>query len=234
MSFTNEDTIVKRPVRKYFLTGLVVMLPILLTAYLLWFLFTWSGQIFGQLLVYVPYLQDIPRTVRLLVGFVLLVLVIYTVGFLASHLIGRRLLNVWDNFISRVPLARLVYGTTKQFTDNFFSNRFAFRQVVAVEYPRPGTYALGFLTSDKTWEMENGTEVHTVYLPNTPNPTGGRIMLVPPRRLLRVKMSVEEALKLIVSGGMVSPKNLTIANSLDKPDASDKRTAGKAKAKRSR
>jgi uncharacterized membrane protein len=220
--------------KKYFLTGLVVMLPILLTAYLLWFLFTWSGQIFGQLLVYVPYLQDIPRTVRLLVGFVLLVLVIYAVGFLASHLIGRRLLNVWDNFISRVPLARLVYGTTKQFTDNFFSNRFAFRQVVAVEYPRPGTYALGFLTSDKTWEMENGTEVHTVYLPNTPNPTGGRIMLVPPRRLLRVKMSVEEAIKLIVSGGMVSPKNLTIANSLDKPDASDKRTAGKAKAKKPR
>jgi len=220
--------------KKYFLTGLVVMLPILLTAYLLWFLFTWSGQIFGQLLVYVPYLQDIPRTVRLLVGFVLLVLVIYTVGFLASHLIGRRLLNAWDGFISRVPLARLVYGTTKQFTDNFFSNRFAFRQVVAVEYPRPGTYALGFLTSDQTWEMENGTTVHTVYLPNTPNPTGGRIMLVPPRRLLRVKMSVEEALKLIVSGGMVSPQNLTIANSLDKPDASVKRTAGKAKTKRPR
>jgi len=220
--------------KKYFLTGLVVMLPILLTAYLLWFLFSWSGQIFGQLLVYVPYLQDIPELVRLVMGFVLLVLVIYAVGFLASHLIGRRLLKVWDNFISRVPLARLVYGTTKQFTDNFFSNRFAFRQVVAVEYPRPGTYALGFLTSDKTWEMENGTEVHTVYLPNTPNPTGGRIMLVPPRRLLRVKMSVEEALKLIVSGGMVSPQNLIIANSLDKPDASDKRTAGKAKTKRPR
>jgi uncharacterized membrane protein len=216
--------------KKYFLTGLVVMLPILLTAYLLWFLFTWSGQIFGQLLVYVPYLQDIPRTVRLLVGFVLLVLVIYAVGFLASHLIGRRLLNVWDNFISRVPLARLVYGTTKQFTYNFFSNRFAFRQVVAVEYPRPGTYALGFLTSDKTWEMENGTEVHTVYLPNTPNPTGGRILLVPPRRLLRVKMSVEEAIKLIVSGGMVSPQNLIITNSLDQADARPKRTAKKTKA----
>ncbi len=220
--------------KKYFLTGLVVMLPILLTAYLLWFLFTWSGQIFGQLLVYVPYLQDIPRTVRLLVGFVLLVLVIYVVGFLASHLIGRRLLQVWDGFISRVPLARLVYGTTKQFTDNFFSNRFAFRQVVAVEYPRPGTYALGFLTTDKTWEMENGTTVHTVYLPNTPNPTGGRIMLVPPRRLLRVKMSVEEAIKLIVSGGMVFPPNLTITNSLDQPDASDKRTSGKAKVKKTR
>lgn len=220
--------------KKYFLTGMVVMLPILLTAYLLWFLFTWSGQIFGQLLVYVPYLQDIPRTVRLLVGFVLLVLVIYVVGFLASHLIGRRLLQVWDGFISRVPLARLVYGTTKQFTDNFFSNRFAFRQVVAVEYPRPGTYALGFLTTDKTWEMENGTTVHTVYLPNTPNPTGGRIMLVPPRRLLRVKMSVEEAIKLIVSGGMVFPPNLTITNSLDQPDASDKRTSGKAKVKKTR
>lgn len=234
MEFTKQKDPAGRPFKRYFLTGLVVMLPILLTAYLLWFLFTWSGQIFGQLLVYVPYLQDIPRTVRLLVGFVLLVLVIYTVGFLASHLIGRRLLKVWDGFISRVPLARLVYGTTKQFTDNFFTNRFAFRQVVAVEYPRPGTYALGFLTSDKTWEMENGSQVHTVYLPNTPNPTGGRIMLVPSRRLLRVKMSVEEALKLIVSGGMVVPQNLTIANSLDEPDASAKRTVKKAKTKRPR
>jgi len=229
MVFSEENSSAKRPVKKYFLTGLVVMLPILLTAYLLWFLFTWSGQIFGQLLVYVPYLQDIPQMVRLLLGFLLLVLVIYMVGFLASHLIGRRLLKIWDGFISRVPLARLVYGTTKQFTDNFFSNRFAFRQVVAVEYPRPGTYALGFLTSDKVWEMENGTAVHTVYLPNTPNPTGGRIMLVPPRRLFRVKMSVEEALKLIVSGGMVSPHNLIITNSLDQTDVRPKRTAKKNK-----
>jgi len=223
-----------KPFKRYFLTGLVVMLPILLTAYLLWLLFTWGGQIFGQLLVYVPYLQDIPELVRLLLGFTLLVLVIYTVGFLASHLIGRKLLNFWDGFISRVPLARLVYGTTKQFTDNFFSNRFAFRQVVAVEYPRPGTYALGFLTSEKTWEMQNGSVVHTVYLPNTPNPTGGRIMLVPPRRLLRVKMSVEEALKLIISGGMVTPGDLTIANPLDEPDVSAKRTTKRAAAKKAR
>ncbi|MBI4727262.1 DUF502 domain-containing protein [candidate division TA06 bacterium] len=234
MEFIKKQDSAGRPVKKYFLTGLVVMLPILLTAYLLWLLFSWSGQIFGQLLVYVPYLQDIPQMVRLVLGFVLLVLVIYAMGFLASHLIGRRLLDIWDDFISRVPLARLVYGTTKQFTDNFFSNRFAFRQVVAVEYPRPGAFALGFLTSEKTWEMDDGSVVHTVYLPNTPNPTGGRIMLVPPRRLLRVQMSVEEALKLIVSGGMVSPQNLTIANSLDKPDDSDKKTAKKTKTKKAR
>jgi uncharacterized membrane protein len=234
MVISDEHNYVSRPVKRYFLTGLVVMLPIMLTAYLIWLLFSWGGQIFGQLLVYVPYIQDIPHMVRLLLGFVLLVLVIYLVGFLASHLIGRRLLNLWESFISRVPLARLVYGTTKQFTDNFFSNRFAFRQVVAVEYPRPGTYALGFLTSEKMWEMSRGPKLHTVYLPNTPNPTSGRIMLVPPRRLLRVKMTVEEALKLIVSGGMVTPQNLIIANSMEQDDARPKRTAEKTKAEKVR
>jgi uncharacterized membrane protein len=224
----------RNPLRRYFLTGLVVILPIIMTGYLLWLLFSWGGQIFGELLVYIPYLQDIPYLVRLLLGFLILVGLILGVGFLASHLIGKRLIKSWDSFISHVPLARLVYGTTKQFTDNFFTNRFAFRQVVAVEYPRPGSYALGFLTSDRTWKMERGQTVHTVYLPNTPNPTGGRILLIPPDRLLKVEMTVEEALKLIVSGGMINPERLLISNSLKNNDDRTKKTAAKDSKKKAR
>jgi uncharacterized membrane protein len=229
MNIIKDGGRARSPLNRYFLTGLVVMLPIILTGYLLWLLFSWGGQIFGKLLAYIPYLQDIPYLARLLLGFMLLLAFILGVGFLASHLIGRRLIKSWDNFISHVPLARLVYGTTKQFTDNFFTNRFAFRQVVALEYPRPGSYALGFLTSDRTWKMSGGRTAHSVYLPNTPNPTGGRILLIPPDRLFKVEMTVEEALKLIVSGGMINPEQLRITHPLDEKHGRSKRTAAKAK-----
>ncbi|MBU1356831.1 MAG: DUF502 domain-containing protein [Candidatus Edwardsbacteria bacterium] len=198
-----------------FLTGLVAMLPVGLTAYLCWLLFKWSGRLFGELLIYIPYLQTLPQIARWGIGFILLVGLIYLVGLLASHLLGRRLLKFWENVLTKIPLVRIIYGTTRQFTDNFFTNKYAFREVVAVEYPRPGTYALGFLTSEVLWDMEEDQKGYSVYLPNTPNPTGGRVMIVPLKRLFRISITVEEAIKLIVSGGMVSPQGLKILASLD-------------------
>lgn len=199
-----------------FLTGLVAILPVGLTAYLCWLLFKWSGQLFGELLVYIPYLQTLPPIARWGIGFVLLMGTIYLVGLLASHLLGRRLLKFWEGILTRIPLVRIIYGTTRQFTDNFFTNKYAFREVVAVEYPRPGTYALGFLTSETMWDMGEQVKGFSVYLPNTPNPTGGRVMVVPLDRLFRVNLTVEEAIKLIVSGGMVSPQELKIIEPLTK------------------
>ena len=112
----------------------------------------------------------------------------------------------------------MIYGTTRQFTDNFFTNQYAFREVVAVEYPRPGTYALGFLTSEATWDLGGGRLGFSVYLPNTPNPTGGRVLVVPLARLFRVNLSVEQAIKLLVSGGMVSPRQVSLLDSLEQDD----------------
>jgi uncharacterized membrane protein len=198
-----------------FLTGLVAILPVGLTVYLCWLLFKWSGRLFGELLIYIPYLQTLPQIARWGIGFILLIGLIYLVGLLASHLLGRRLLKFWETVLTRIPLVRIIYGTTRQFTDNFFTNKYAFREVVAVEYPRPGTYALGFLTSEILWDMKGNQKGYSVYLPNTPNPTGGRVMIVPLGRLFRVSLTVEEAIKLIVSGGMVSPQRLQIMTSLD-------------------
>jgi len=201
-----------------FLAGLVAILPVGLTAYLCWLLFKWSGQLFGELLIYIPYLQTLPPIARWGIGFILLIGLVYLVGVLASHLIGRRLLKFWENILTRIPLVRIIYGTTRQFTDNFFTNKYAFREVVAVEYPRPGTYALGFLTSEVLWDMGRDEKGYSVYLPNTPNPTGGRVMIVPLSRLFRVSLTVEEAIKLLVSGGMVSPQELKIMQSMTKDD----------------
>jgi uncharacterized membrane protein len=206
----------KGRIKNNFLTGLIAILPVGLTAYLCWLLFKWSGQLFGELLIYIPYLQSLPPIARWGIGFLLLVGLIYLVGLLASHLLGRRLLKFWENILTKIPLVRIIYGTTRQFTENFFSNKYAFREVVAVEYPRPGSYALGFLTSEVLWSLGKGKKGYSVYLPNTPNPTGGRVMVVPLERLFRVNLTVEEAIKLIVSGGMVSPQKLKLLKSLDK------------------
>ena len=201
-----------------FWAGLVAILPVGLTVYLCWLLFVWSGRLLGELLIYIPYLQTLPPLARWGLGFLLLMVTIFLVGLLASHLLGRRLLKFWEGLLSRIPLVRMIYGTTRQFTDNFFTNQYAFREVVAVEYPRPGTYALGFLTSEATWDLGGGRLGFSVYLPNTPNPTGGRVLVVPLDRLFRVNLSVEQAIKLLVSGGMVSPRQVSLLGSLEQDD----------------
>lgn len=205
---------VKQRMQRHFFTGFVVLLPAVLTIYLCLLLFTWSGQLLGQLMKYLPYLQRLPNEAQLLLGFLLLLVFVYIVGFLASHLFGRRLLKLWEQALVQIPFVKIIYITTKKFTDTFFTSKYAFRQVVAVEYPRPGTFALGFLTSEKTWTVGAGKTAYTVYLPNTPNPTGGRVMVVPPDRLFIVEMTVEEAIQLIVSGGMVTPQQLKISRPL--------------------
>ncbi len=215
-------------VKKNFIAGLVAILPLALTAYLCWLLFVWGGQLLGETLTVIPELRVIPHLARVAMGFALLVLLIYAVGVLASHLLGRRLLGLWEQLLRHTPFIGLVYNTSKQFTETFFTSRYAFRQVVAVEYPRPGTYALGFLTSERTWTLGHGRTALTVYLPNTPNPTGGRIMMVPPQRLFRVELTVEEALKLLVSGGMIAPDRLEISGTLA---SDDEKTAAPAKRK---
>lgn len=219
--------------KKNFITGLVAILPVLLTAYLCWLLFVWSGQLLGGFLSLIPQLRSIPRLVRVAMGFVLLVAIVYGIGVLASHLLGRKLIGLWERLLRQTPFIGLVYNTSKQFTETFFTSRYAFRQVVAVEYPRPGAYALGFLTSERTWSLGPGRTAMTVYLPNTPNPTGGRIMLVPPRRLFRVDLTVEEAVKLIVTGGMITPDRLAVSGSLEdrnektaRPAKGNKKTRG--------
>lgn len=204
--------------KRIFWAGLVAILPVGLTVYLCWLLFVWSGRLLGELLIYIPYLQTLPPLARWGLGFLLLLGIIFLVGLLASHLLGRRLLKFWEDLLSRIPLVRMIYGTTRQFTDNFFTNQYAFREVVAVEYPRPGTYALGFLTSEVMWDLGGSHRGFSVYLPNTPNPTGGRVLVVPLDRLFRVNLSVEQAIKLLVSGGMVSPRQVSLLDSLEQDD----------------
>jgi uncharacterized membrane protein len=191
--------------RHYFVTGLIAILPLGLTIYVSWFLLNLLGNIFGSLLQKFPYLKVLPHVAILALGLFSLLLLIYLVGLFTSNILGRRLLKRGERLLTRIPFVRSVYGTSRQLTDTFLIDKAAFRRVVLVEWPRKGIYTLGFVTSDLRWPMDNGEYALNIFFPNTPNPTGGRLYHIPEKEIIPTNLSVEWALKMTISGGIVSP-----------------------------
>ncbi len=190
---------------RYFLTGLVALTPLVITLLVVIFVVDKTGGFLAGILRYVPGLGHLPGFLLTLLSFLLVLVGIYLIGLLTTVTLGRRLLEWSDRFLRRVPLIRGIYVSSRQFTETFLDDRRAFREVVLVDFPVEGTYAMGFLTSHRTWEGPEGEYV-SVFVPTTPNPTSGWYLLVPRRRLIPLDISPEEGLKIIISGGMVAPE----------------------------
>jgi uncharacterized membrane protein len=185
-----------RRLRTYFFTGLIIVLPFLLTLYFLWLVFGFVDGLIGPVLKLIIG-QRLPG-----VGFIFTVGLILGTGMLATNYLGRRLLAWGDRLFIRLPLVRSVYQTLKQLVHAVFSEKQkAFQRVVLVEYPRKGVYSLAFLTRD----VEEAGEMVMAFVPTTPNPTSGFLLLIPKKEVKYLDMSVEDGLKLIVSGGVIVP-----------------------------
>jgi uncharacterized membrane protein len=203
--------------RHVFLTGLVIVLPLIITVWLLGLLFGIVERVASPLLVGLlrlgwPHLVNEPVVttwVVPIVGVILTVALILCVGALASNFIGRRLLESFDRLMMRVPVVKGIYGAARQLLDAFGRGTGSFRRVVAVEYPRPGVWTIGFLTeSGARLDRETGaplTGMSLVFLPTTPNPTSGWLAVLPDESVVPLALTVEEGVKLIVSGGLVRP-----------------------------
>lgn len=189
--------------KRYFLTGLLVITPIWGTVLVLKTLFLTVDSILGEMLAevvtedyYVPGL-----------GILTLVILIFFAGIMATNLIGGRIVRKWEEFLDRVPVVRSIYSTLKAMMDILsFKQREKYNKVVMIQFPKDGHYCLAFVTGETRDEVQSLTPeplVH-VYVPTSPNPTSGYFLLVPEREVLSVDMSVEEAMKLIVSGGLYS------------------------------
>jgi uncharacterized membrane protein len=189
--------------RKYFLTGIIVLLPIILTVYLLYFFFsTLDNLLSGFLRITLGY--PLPGF-----GIILAILVVILVGMFATNVIGNKLILFIQTFLNRIPLVKTIYGAIKQIVDAFSINKNnIFQRVVLLEYPRKGLFAIGFITGECSGEIQVKTkeEVINVFVPTTPNPTSGMLLLVPKKNIILLEMSVEDGLKLIISGGIVIPK----------------------------
>ena len=187
--------------RHAFLSGLFITLPLIITVWLLGIL----------RLLRLDHAADpsIARGMLPVAGIIATVGLILAVGALASNFVGRRLVAAFDRLMMRVPVVKGIYGAARQLLDAFGRKTSSFRRVVAVEYPRPGLWTIGFLTHSTTGlRREDGpplTGVSLVFLPTTPNPTSGWLAVVPDSQVIPLAMSIEDGVKLIVSGGLVVP-----------------------------
>ncbi len=207
--------------RTSFVTGLVVILPLFITVLLLRIVVGYLRsalhgtfhQIFklvaGPELASSPYYSAVETVLLFAIGLPIVLLFILFVGWLARQYIGQRLLRFGEDLLKRIPLIGGVYDAVKQLVNTIFmQGSTAYRSVVLVEYPRPGVWVLGFLTARSEGEVQKRTSqpMQGVFIPTTPNPTSGFLVYVPDGELIHLDMSVEDGVKLVISGGVVEPK----------------------------
>lgn len=194
--------------RAYFFAGILVTAPAAITFYVAWLIIGFIDQQVTSLLPsrYNP--NDIlPFSIPGL-GLVILIVVLTMIGAFTAGFVGRMALRFSESLLARMPVIRSIYGAVKQIFETVLATQStAFRQVVLVEYPRRGIWAIGFVSGVTRGEVQNLTEdeVINVFLPTTPNPTSGFLLFVPRRDLVVLNMSVEDGIKMVVSGGIVTP-----------------------------
>jgi uncharacterized membrane protein len=191
--------------RNYFFTGVIVLVPIGFTLYLSKFLINFSTKLVPAGLnpnTYLPY--SIPG-----IEIILTIIFITIVGILSLSFIGKKFLQLVDDLFKRIPILRTIYSAIGQMTDSFREQEGNKKSVVLVEYPRKGSWAVGFATKENTGEIKTKTKLNlvNVFVPTTPNPTSGFLLMIPKEELVYLDMTFEEASKFIVSAGTSNPKN---------------------------
>ena len=197
-----------KELRHYFLTGVATLLPLSVTVFIFWFIIVRLGNLFHPLFRVHPWLERLPGWVATLAGFVLFVVLILLTGWIASGLIGKLSLGWLDKILQRVPIVKSIYSSARQLTDAVFVSRSSLRKTVLAEYPRHGMFAVGFLTSDDRITLADGRRALFVFFPTTPNPTSGWLALIPEAEITETAMSIEDGLKLVVSGGVIKPADI--------------------------
>ncbi|MCE9633194.1 MAG: DUF502 domain-containing protein [Methylophilales bacterium] len=196
--------------KRYFITGLLVLVPLVITV---WVLKTLIGVLDQSLLLLPPAWRpdtllgvDIPGF-----GVFLTLFIVLFTGLVAANILGKRLVVVWEAMLGHVPVVKSIYASVKQVSDTLFSDSGnAFRKALLVQYPREGSWTIAFQTGQPGGDVANHLkgDYVSVYVPTTPNPTSGFFLMMPASEVIELDMSVDEALKYIISMGVVSPKTV--------------------------
>ena len=191
--------------RNYFITGIIVLVPIGFTLYLTIFLVSISSKLIPTEInpnSYLPF--SIPG-----LEIALSIIFITLIGFISLSFIGKRILKIINDLLKKIPFLRTIYSAIGQMTETFANKKGKKKSVVLVEYPRKGSWAVGFATKDNKGEISKKTNNNlvNVFIPTTPNPTSGFLLMFPKKEIIYLDMSFEEASKFIVSAGTSNPKN---------------------------
>ncbi len=192
-------------VSKYFFKGLIILLPFLITLWLLKFIFSFMDDILGSLLT-VLFGRPIPG-----LGLLITLAIVFITGYFANYIVGERLIQAFERFMFKVPIVKSIYSSAKQVNEVLFQSGDSkgFNKACLVQYPRLGIYSIGFLTNEAGREINekaNKTDLVCVFIPNTPTPATGFLIMVPRSELIMLDIKIDEAFKMIVSGGALTPK----------------------------
>ena len=192
-------------IRNYFITGIVVLVPIGITLYLTKFFITVSSKLIPKEInpnYYLPF--AIPG-----LEIILAVIFISLIGYLSLSFIGKKILQLFNDLLKRIPILRTIYSALGQMTETLAPKKNSKKSVVLIEYPRKGSWAVGFATKDNKGEISQKTNRNlvNVFVPTTPNPTSGFLLMFPKEEIVYLDMDFEEASKFIVSAGTSTPKS---------------------------
>jgi uncharacterized membrane protein len=193
-----------KELRNIFFTGLLVLTPIVVTVYVFYqFFLKIDGLLGGKLIELTG--RRIPG-----MGFLAVILLILLVGVFARNFIGKETIKLAEYIVNRIPLFNRVYSAVRQLSQAFFSGKRAvFQKAVLIEFPKKGSYCIGFQTSETKGEIRRQTrkELLSIFLPTSPNPTSGYLLFIPKDKVYPLQMTIEEAVKLVISGGAVLPED---------------------------
>ncbi|MGI3164918.1 DUF502 domain-containing protein [Pseudooceanicola sp. 200-1SW] len=199
--------------RSSFLTGIVVILPVALTIWLLWSLLGWVD---GFVLPLVPERFQPEQYIGINlrgVGIIFFLIFTILIGWIAKGLIGRSLIRYGESFVDRMPFVRSIYSGAKQIAETVFAqSERSFEEACLVQYPRKGIWAIGFVSTEARGEVarraETGSQLLSVFVPTTPNPTSGFLLFFPEEDVIKLDMTIEDAAKLVISAGLVYPNGV--------------------------
>ena len=215
--------------KRNFVTGLLIIFPLLITVLLFYYLINRVNRYITPLIyrglelvgLSLPFEGFWGSLISFTLGLLSTLIIILLIGVLGSNILGRRVISTFDRLMLRIPLIKGIYGSVKQISVAFApkaGGKLTFEKVALVEYPRKGMWVIGLITKESTLKTEQGTDAGLMYvfLPTTPNPTSGMMVLVPQEDVKLLDISVEEALKLIISAGLVAPEPLEISRDVKK------------------
>jgi len=224
MSFLHDT---KKILRTRFISGLLVVIPLILTFVLLRALVEFIDSLLLPLVVKVlGHSYDFP-----FVGVIVTIMLILLSGILTANVIGGRLVWLWERMISKIPIVSFVYGAARQLVQALsIPHNKSFKSVVMVEYPRKGIYALGFLVNQtKLVSSNNEQKLLSVFIPSTPTPISGIVILFPENEVIHLNMTIEEGVKFFVSGSIISPEHLYARKDTQQVKFADKQSKNQIK-----
>tara|TARA_Y100000994_G_scaffold249554_1_gene262012 strand:+ start:2018 stop:2611 length:594 start_codon:yes stop_codon:yes gene_type:complete len=190
--------------KNYFITGLFSIIPLAITYYIIVSLISVFSKPGQNLIKYIFPEVELPL-IELFIGFILTFFFIYFLGLIISNVLGKKLYNIFENILSKIPLVSYIYNTIKQITETLtISQKQAFKKVVYIEYPKENIWTIALVTGES--KDKKGIDYYQIFVPTTPNPTSGFMLYIKQSDARETNLSIDEGLKIIISGGMLAPK----------------------------